>query len=231
VRAEGGRFRSFLLRALQNHESHVRERAGALKRGGDRQQFQLDSETPVNFDQQAAEARYMAEPATNETPETLYERRFAEALIEKALGDLRAEEEAKGAAEEFDLISPFLAGDLPAGGYAQLSQGSGRSEGSLKVAVHRLRKRWRQGLLTEIARQVDRPRTSRRSFTTSSASVAVGTQRVATVAENNHPPGFSACGGPLQSFCWVACNPPGVFRRALLEGVPQPVHLGPVTAR
>ncbi len=157
VRVEGGRFRSFLLRALQNHESHVRERAGALKRGGDRQQFQLDADAPGSFDQRAAEARYMAEPATNETPETLFERRFAEALIEKALAELRAEEKAPGATADFDLLSPFLAGDPPSGGYARLAEQTGRSEGALKVAVHRLRKRWRQGLLAEIARQVDRP--------------------------------------------------------------------------
>ena len=145
-----GRFRSYLLAALKHHVSHVHEQAGAEKRGGGRRLLGLET-------LREAEARYGREPATHETPETLFERRSASALIQKALGDLRREEEERGRGPEFASLVPFLEGDPPEGGYARIACELNRSEGALKVAVHRLRKRWRQALLVEIAHQVERP--------------------------------------------------------------------------
>lgn len=152
-----GRFRSYLLGALRHHVSHERERAAALKRGGNRKQVSLDGLGRSELDRNAAEARYAREPATDETAESLYERRFAAALIAAALEHLRNEERVKGRAEELALLEPFLEGDPPEGGYAMLAAQSGRAAGALRVAVHRLRRRWRQALVAEVARQVDRP--------------------------------------------------------------------------
>ena len=155
VEEAGGRFRSYLLAALVHHAGRVRARAQALKRGGDRRHLALDD--GAFFARAEAEARYAHEPVDGATPERLYERRFATALLAATLSALRAEEEARAKGDEFRLLEPFLEGDPPEGGYAALARTCGKSEGALKVAAHRLRRRWRQLLIEGVARQVARP--------------------------------------------------------------------------
>jgi len=148
-----GRFRSYLLGALKHHVMNERRRAGALARGGGERILSLDSA----LDPRDAEARYAQEPATSETPETLYERRFAHALLAAALERLRLDEVRSGREREFEALRPALAGDAVEGGYARLAEELGTTEGALKTAVHRLRKRYRGALVDEVARLVDRP--------------------------------------------------------------------------
>jgi RNA polymerase sigma-70 factor (ECF subfamily) len=146
---EGGRFRSWLLAALKNHAADERDREIAAKRGGGRAQLSIDLD--------GAEERYRRDPADLETPETLFERRWALVVLERALARLRAEEHAAGRSERFAHLEPALAGGAPSGGWAALARELGTSENALTVAAHRLRRRYRDLVALEVAPTVDRP--------------------------------------------------------------------------
>jgi RNA polymerase sigma-70 factor (ECF subfamily) len=139
-----GRFRSFLLTACQNFLANERERANALKRGGGR---------VVSLDLADADGRYRREQAHSETPERLFERRWALALLGRVLQRLREEHEAAGKERLFDAIKAQLTGD-EAAPYAELGQGLEMTEGAVKTAVHRLRKRYGELLREEIGETV-----------------------------------------------------------------------------
>jgi len=151
ITPEGGRFRSYLLGGLRHFVSNERERERALKRGG--------GVTPLSLDTlvESAEERYAVEPADDENPERLYERRFAVAVLEATLARLAEEEERAGRGDTFAAMRPFLTGDPPAAGYTEVALALGKTAGALKVAAHRLRKRFRAALLEEVARHVERP--------------------------------------------------------------------------
>jgi DNA-directed RNA polymerase specialized sigma24 family protein len=153
LKAEGGRFRSYLLGALKHFVSHERERAQAQKRGAGQQPLSLDA----TFDSEHAEARYALEPAHNESPERLYERRFAQALLQRALERLRQAEEDRGQGEQYLHLRAFLTGEGSSAGYGAAAESLGTSVGALKVAAHRLRKRFRACLIDEVACLVERP--------------------------------------------------------------------------
>jgi RNA polymerase sigma-70 factor (ECF subfamily) len=141
-----GRFRSFLLAACKNFLSNERDRARAQKRGGGRHLLSLDFST--------AEGRYRSEPAFAETPARLFERRWALTLLDQVLDRLRQENEAAGKGRLFASLKVFLTGD---GGpsYAEVAAELGSSEGAIKVAIHRLRGRYRDLLREEIAQTVE----------------------------------------------------------------------------
>jgi RNA polymerase sigma-70 factor (ECF subfamily) len=147
---ERGRFRTFLLAAFRHFASKERERARALKRGGGRKALPLDFED--------GESRYLREPADARTPETIYERRWALTLLDETLGRLRTEHDVAGRGDLFEA----LRGTLGAGAgqeepYAALGKRLSMSEGAVKVAVHRLRKRYREVLRALIAETVAEP--------------------------------------------------------------------------
>jgi RNA polymerase sigma-70 factor (ECF subfamily) len=146
---ERGRFRTFLLAALSHFLANEWDKARAKKRGGAVQivPLQLDS----------AEMRYGQEPADPVTPEQCFERRWALALLDEVLNRLREEHMAAGTAEMFDALKPCLVGDRQAQPYAALATQLGVTEGAVKVAVHRLRQRYRQLLRKEIANTVAMP--------------------------------------------------------------------------
>ena len=146
---ERGRFRTFLLAALSHFLANEWDKARAKKRGGAVQivPLQLDS----------AETRYGQEPADPVTPEQCFERRWALALLDEVLNRLREEHMAAGTAEMFDALKPCLVGDRQAQPYAALAAQLGVTEGAVKVAVHRLRQRYRQLLRKEIANTVAMP--------------------------------------------------------------------------
>lgn len=146
---EDGRFRSYLLGALKHFLANERERARAEKRGG--------GVEPISLDLAGAEERYAIEPAALVTPESLFERRWALTVLERAMGKLRAEEEERGRGASFERLKGALAGEIPQGGYAVLARELGQSENALAVAVHRLRKRYRALVVGEVAPTVDRP--------------------------------------------------------------------------
>ena len=146
---ERGRFRTFLLAALSHFLANEWDKARALKRGGGVQIVPLQLDT--------AETRYGQEPADPLTPEQCFERRWALALLEEVLNRLREEHAAAGTREMFDALKPCLVGDRQAQPYAALAAQLGMTEGAVKVAVHRLRQRYRQLLREEIANTVAMP--------------------------------------------------------------------------
>lgn len=146
---EGGRFRSWLLGALRHFVAHERERAGTWKRGGRARIVPLDAE--------AAEQRYAREPADPRSPETFFERKWALALLERALAELAAEQSVKGHGERFERLRPFLVADEEGPTLAAIAAELALSPEAARVAVHRLRRRLRELVLAEISETVERP--------------------------------------------------------------------------
>ena len=144
-----GRFRSFLLAAMKNFMANERARDRALKRGGGVRVLALDS-----LD---AEARYAVEPAEDMTPDRLFDRRWALAVLEQVLARLRREFIDAGNGALFETIKDCLTPDRGKLPYAQLARRLGMTEGALKVAVHRMRRRYRDLLRHEIAQTVETP--------------------------------------------------------------------------
>ena len=144
-----GRFRSFLLAAMKHFLANEWDKARALKRGGGAHVTSLDAGD--------AETRYLREPADPETPERIFERRWALALLDEVLRRLRADYASRGQAALFDGLKESLAGGGGAEGHAAAAHRLGMNEGAVKVAAHRMRRRYRDLLREEIVRTVDRP--------------------------------------------------------------------------
>lgn len=144
-----GRFRTFLLMALERFLAKEWRRVSARKRGGHL--------TFTSLEQPRAEQRYVAEPASWLSPEKIYEQNCALALLERVLQRLRGEFEAAGKGARFELLKPFLTADGPPGSYAELAQRWRTSEPALKMAVSRLRSRYGELLREEIAQTVGGP--------------------------------------------------------------------------
>lgn len=138
-----GRFRSFLLGAFEHFLAREWTRAHAQKRGG--------GQPVVSFDGMPAEQRYALEPVDNLTPQMIYERRWALTILERARQGLRAEYEARGQASQIVPLEPLLSEPSSEKSYAEIATGLGMTEGALKVAVHRLRKRYGELVRLEIA--------------------------------------------------------------------------------
>ncbi len=141
-----GRFRSFLLASIRHAMANRRDRERAVKRGGRAKVLALDA-----LD---AETRYALEPADNMTPERLFDRRWALTVLDEVLARLRDEYERTGKAALFAALQDCLAPQRDRLTYAQLAAPLGMTEGALKVAVHRLRRRYRDLLREEIAQTV-----------------------------------------------------------------------------
>jgi RNA polymerase sigma factor (sigma-70 family) len=141
-----GRFRSFLLAALRHFLADAWDKATADKRGGGVQIFSLDS--------QAAESRYWEEPASDLTPEKLYEQRWACILLERVMQRLEQDSAEAGKAHFFEALKPFLVGESRSVSYAELAARLGVSEAALKMKVQRLRHRYQRLLREEIAHTV-----------------------------------------------------------------------------
>ena len=144
---EKGRFRSFLLTSLKFFVADEADRGRAHKRGG-------GMVVPLEFS--SAEERYQREPADDETPERIFERRWALSVLDRVVERLRNEFVQHGRSEHFERLKVFLLGQSDAP-YAALAREMKTSEGTLKVAVHRLRKRYRELFRQEIADTVADP--------------------------------------------------------------------------
>ena len=142
-----GRFRSFLLTACQHFLANRHDHDTARKRGG--------GVKPLSIDFGPGEERYAREPASPHTAEAEFERRWALALLDQALNELRAEYTEAKKAELFDALKGTLTGDSTS--YRDLGGRLGLTEGAVKVAVHRLRQRYREKLRAVIAETVDGP--------------------------------------------------------------------------
>jgi len=138
---EKGRFRSFLLTSLKFFVADEGDCQRARKRGG-------GVLVPLEFS--SGEERYQREPAHDETPERIFERRWALSMLDRVVERLRNEFVQHGRAEHFERLKMFLLGQSDAP-YAALAREMNTSEGALKVAIHRLRKRYRELFRQEIA--------------------------------------------------------------------------------
>jgi len=144
---EKGRFRSFILTSLKFFVADQDDRCRAQKRGG-------GALVPLEFS--SGEKRYQREPAHDETPERIFERRWALSVLDRVVEMLRNEFVHHGRPEHFERLKVFLLGQSDAP-YAALAREMNTSEGALKVAIHRLRKRYRELFRQEIADTVADP--------------------------------------------------------------------------
>lgn len=142
-----GRFRAFMLTSLKFFLADEADRNRAQKRGGG---------AVLSLEMTSGEERYQREPAHDETPERIFERRWALSVLEIVVDRLRDEFLQHGRLDQFNRLKVFLV-DQPETPYAALAPEMGISEGALKVAVHRLRKRYRELFRREIAETVATP--------------------------------------------------------------------------
>ena len=146
---EGGRFRSYLLGAAKHFLAHHREAARRLKRGGGVENISLN-------DTEAGEAR-SAPDVSVLPPDAAFDRQWALTVVARALEALRRECVAEGRADFFEQAKPWLTGDAARGDQTALAAGRGMNANALKVAVHRLKQRFRQLLKAEVAGTLDDP--------------------------------------------------------------------------
>jgi RNA polymerase sigma factor (sigma-70 family) len=143
-----GRFRSFLLTifqrflARQYHETRTEKQGGKWNR--------------IEFDSESSESRYIQSPAAEQSAEHLFEREWALTLLSQVLEQLQAEYSSKGKADFFNSCRPFLIG-TSSGDYALVAGQLNMSEGALRVAIHRMRDRYRELLRQTVAATVSSP--------------------------------------------------------------------------
>jgi len=145
ARQDRGRFRSFLLTSVRHFLSNERDAERALKRGG--------GQTMLSLEVDDGERQYMREPVDAETPEHTYEKRWALAVLAAAISRLETNYERSNKRAQFLRLKPFLTGDEPES-YSALAAELGSTEGSLRVAVHRLRRQFGSSLRETIAETV-----------------------------------------------------------------------------
>jgi len=150
VAPEKGKFRAFLLAACKHFLSNERDRRRAKKRGGQRLGFSLDFIT--------AEKRIGSEPADPSTPEKHFERCWAFTLLNHVLDRLEEECRRSGKGRLFDQAKVFFTGETSGTSYSAVAAELGMTEGTARVAVHRLRRRYRELLREEIVNTIDDPK-------------------------------------------------------------------------
>ncbi len=146
-----GRFRAFLLAAVKHFLANEWDKEHAKKRGGAVRIASLDARS---FDWDSGESQFQSEPSHELTAERLFERQWALALLNRVLGRLRDELTEAGKAAHFEVLQPFLSMDRDAANYADAAGLLGMTESAVRVAAHRLRKRYRALLRDEIAHTV-----------------------------------------------------------------------------
>lgn len=144
-----GRFRSYLLGAVKHFLSHHREAERRLKRGGGVAGMSLN-------DTEAGEAQSVAD-ATVLSPDAAFDRQWALTVLARALEALQQECAAEGRAEFFEGVKPWLTGEAAHGDQTALAASCGMNANALKVAVHRLKRRFRDVLKAEVAGTLDDP--------------------------------------------------------------------------
>jgi RNA polymerase sigma-70 factor (ECF subfamily) len=144
-----GKFRSFLLAYLKNFLSEQRRKVGTQKRGG--------GCVFVSLGEPAGEDGYLLEPVDELTPDQVFERRWAQAVLQKALDRLREEFLARGQGALFELLQDYQPREPGGRSYAQLGDELAMTEAAVKSAVQRMRQRHRELLREEIAHTVTRP--------------------------------------------------------------------------
>jgi RNA polymerase sigma-70 factor (ECF subfamily) len=144
-----GKFRTFLRACCDHYLANQRDAARARKRGGGR--------PPLSLDRRSAEERYRPEPAGSATPQELFERDWALALLEATFLLLQREYEQADRSALYGLLRPALTADPDAPSYADLAARLGMTEGAVKKAAQRLRARYGELLRQQLAATVDGP--------------------------------------------------------------------------
>jgi RNA polymerase sigma-70 factor (ECF subfamily) len=144
-----GRFRSFLLGAVKHFLADQHDHARAAKRGGGRTVVSLEAGAAPN----TTTALQIPDPA-GPAPDTVFDRQWALTLVERALNALAGEFAAAGKAEQFEILKPWLLGEIDFMSQADAGRRLAMTEGAAKVAIHRLRKRFRELVKAEIAQTV-----------------------------------------------------------------------------
>jgi RNA polymerase sigma factor (sigma-70 family) len=148
LKREGGKFRSYLLRALTCFLNNEWHRRNTLKRGGGAIMIPADA---------AAERRYQSMLVEDETPETLFERQWARTVLDRTLARLRDEHAAAKKGALFEQLQHFLPGMECDLGYSETAAALGMNEVAVRTAVHRLRRRYGALLRVEIGQTVSCP--------------------------------------------------------------------------
>jgi len=143
-----GKFRAFLLTSARNFLANEQDKTRAQKRGGGR---------VIALDALDAEARYAIEPIETMTPERLFEQRWARAVLDRVLARLREKYLADDRGQIFDVLKTSLTTPSDAASTAAMAQQLNLSPGAVTVAIHRLRRRYRELLRDEIAQTVASP--------------------------------------------------------------------------
>jgi RNA polymerase sigma-70 factor (ECF subfamily) len=149
LKSERGKFRAFLLASLKNFLANEWDKANRQKRGG--------GALHLSLDWQSADHRYQFEVQDAESPDRLFDREWAVALLERVLGQLQAENSTPEKARVFAAARSFLMLGRDAIPYERAAQELGMAEGALRVSVHRLRQRYRALLREEIAQTLSDP--------------------------------------------------------------------------
>lgn len=149
VEPEKGRFRTFLRMALKRFLANEHKRLHASKRGG--------NQRPIVFDSSLAEERFIAGGAISLPPDRLYDRHWALALLDEAMGRLTREYSEAGKVSELAALKPHLTTERGSIPYDQIAAVLGRSEGAARVSLHRLRHRFRELFRETIADTVTSP--------------------------------------------------------------------------
>jgi RNA polymerase sigma-70 factor (ECF subfamily) len=149
VAPEKGRFRTFLLVAFKRFLANVRDRACAQRRG--------DGVTPLSLDVEAAENLYRAEPLNVASADILYERRWALTLLDQTINSLHQEYVTAGKSSDFEQLKVFLTAPKGEANYETAAVALGLTAGAVRVAAHRLRRRYREVFRDEIAQTVSKP--------------------------------------------------------------------------
>jgi RNA polymerase sigma-70 factor (ECF subfamily) len=144
-----GRFRSFMRGAMNHFLADERAKEQTLKRGG--------GHVPFSLDLAAAEERFDLEPADDASPDKIFDKQWAEALLGAVLSQLAEEFRRDGKAELFEALKLTLNGPRESQPYSALAVSLRMNEGAVKMAVHRLRKRYRALLQAEIENTVASP--------------------------------------------------------------------------
>jgi RNA polymerase sigma-70 factor (ECF subfamily) len=148
ARRERGRFRSFLLVSVKNFLANEQDYLRAQKRGG--------GQRPISIDDGAWEAMLVREPASDDTPESAFERQWAEALLDRAMIDLEREMERSGGRERFDRLKNYLVSDDDPP-HEDLAREMSMTEAAVRVALHRMRQRFGARLREHVAQTVEDP--------------------------------------------------------------------------
>jgi RNA polymerase sigma factor (sigma-70 family) len=149
LNAERGRFRAFLLASLKHFLANEWDKSQRQKRGG--------NATHLSLDWQTADTQFQVAASSQSNPDKTFDREWAVALLAKVIERLRRECEVDGKARHFEQIKNSLSMGKGAVSYADIARVLQMDEGAVRVAVHRLRKRYRQLLIDEIAQTLSDP--------------------------------------------------------------------------